>query len=371
MGAGAHVEALRPAGPTGWLALDADGAIVAASPSLAALIGSAPGPFAARVAPPDRAALGAALAHPGVTSTLRGRRPDGAPFVVSLAAVDAPVPGAAGIGANAPSGTTTLLVGRRAGGPVRLAADPPTPEGDAAMASETAARGVDHVLSHDLRGAVRQATGFVTVARRAVAAGDDGSGADEGPAGHLGIALRSLATADAAALGVVRWLRLGDAALTVAPLPASEPVVEAASRLGERVGDPSATARLVVEHADLAATPVVVDRSVAAEGLVELLANAVVFWPGDGPVVIGVRAAEPGWCELTVRDGGPGVADPQAAMTPGRMLQPRGAFPGVGMGLALCAVVAARHGGWCTVTSEERPDGAEPGTVAVLGLPVG
>ncbi len=371
MGAGAHVEALRPAGPTGWLALDADGAIVAASPALSALVGSGSGPLAARVAPPDRAAFAAALAKPGATITLRGRRADGVPFAVSLAAVDDPVPGATGVGASAPSGAATLLVGRRAGGPVRHAADPPTPASDAAVASETAARGVDHVLSHDLRGALRQATGFVTVARRAVPAGDGGSGADEGPAGHLGIALRSLATADADALGVVRWLRLGDAPLTVASLPASDLVVEAASRLGERVGDSSATTRLVVEHADLAATSVVVDRSVAAEGLVELLANAVVFWPGDGPVVVGVRAAEPGWCELTVRDGGPGVADPQAAMAPGRMLQPRGAFPGVGMGLALCSVVAARHGGWCTVASDDRPDGAESGALAVLGLPVG
>ena len=97
-----------------------------------------------------------------------------------------------------------------------------------------------------------------------------------------------------------------------------------------------------------------------------LLANVRVHTPAGTTATVSV-GVEAGHAVLVVADDGPGV-DPdlaEDAFLPGRMLQPRGRFPGVGMGLPFARLVVSRHGG----SLHLEPVGAGAGTAAVAVVP--
>ena len=104
----------------------------------------------------------------------------------------------------------------------------------------------------------------------------------------------------------------------------------------------------------------VADESVTVtgqEGLMEravsnLVSNAIKFSKGD--VTISVTEGR-----ISVRDGGPGIADADKPHVFDRFFRSESArtMPGSGLGLSIVAMAAARHGGEAFV------EDADPGTV--------
>jgi len=108
-------------------------------------------------------------------------------------------------------------------------------------------------------------------------------------------------------------------------------------------------------------TTVPADADQLEQVLINLVRNAVEASPDDGgPVEIGWTATHTS-LEITIRDEGPGLADPESLFIPFYTTKPTGS----GIGLFLCRHIAESHGGSVTVT--DRPDG--PGCEAVLRLP--
>ncbi len=97
------------------------------------------------------------------------------------------------------------------------------------------------------------------------------------------------------------------------------------------------------------------DRTRLAQAVGNLLANALEH--GEGPVELRVRAAD-GVLRLEVRDGGPGLPAPVAALA----RRPRGG--GRGRGLAIATGIAERHGGRLVAAPSPR------GAALALELPL-
>ncbi len=108
-------------------------------------------------------------------------------------------------------------------------------------------------------------------------------------------------------------------------------------------------------------TTVPADRVQLEQVLINLLRNAVEA-SGDtgGPVEID-WAENGGWLDITIRDDGPGLADPENLFIPFYTTKPTGS----GIGLFLCRHIAETHGG--SVVVRDRAD--RPGCEAVLRLP--
>jgi signal transduction histidine kinase len=85
-----------------------------------------------------------------------------------------------------------------------------------------------------------------------------------------------------------------------------------------------------------------------AQVLQNLLANAVKFCPADRTPVIDVNARRvaSGW-RVEVRDNGIGIDPRHAARVFGMFERLHGedAYPGTGVGLAICQRIVERHGG--------------------------
>ena len=101
--------------------------------------------------------------------------------------------------------------------------------------------------------------------------------------------------------------------------------------------------------------PVVrVDRPGVSRVLQNLIGNAVKFTPGDRPPEVEIGAERDGsmW-RLWVRDNGIGMdpADAERIFQPFRRLHGEEAYPGTGIGLAICDRIVAQHGGRIWVTS--------------------
>ncbi len=364
----ANIPPLRPDGPPLVLAVDAHGDAVDACDALVELLGPDRAAVEAsawreRIAPWCRPAIDRLLTVPLDVAPARvellGCRRDGLPFAVGLSPTRL---SGSGNGAR-------LLVGARLGGPVYWRAGGPG-AGPSGGRGEPHTRGIDSVLSHDVRGALRGATGFATVVARAFA---DSGAAQRSPTlakveDHLGIALGALSSADALVGDVVRFLRAADEALIVGPVT-----------VGELAGRAVDRARLEIENGggapEIASgvdeAVVLGDHARLVEVLAELLINSWKFGGSDVPVTISTEAEAPGWTAVVVSDGGPGV-DPELlddAFAPGRMLQPRGRYPGVGMGLAFCRLLATRHAGRCEFDASRTAPGS--GAVVKLALPSG
>jgi signal transduction histidine kinase len=352
-------DGLPPGAAAGSVAalLDGSGSLSWASPGFQRLTGLATGTgradFLALAAPSSRPRLEAALvaaAEPGAASTVRvgGRRADGLPFVAELLVERA--------GRARSGGAVVALTGGRFGGPVGRA-------GEIEPVTEQRP-GIDVVLSHDLRGALRHASGFAGVVRRAVvAAAGDGLADGLAPVPErLDTALGAVATADEMAASCVRYLRAIDEPVALEPISLERLVARASVSARSLLGDVDPP--VAVEGGDvvLMGSP---ER--LTDALAELLVNAVRFGGEAVTVAVSARSVGPGWLEVIVHDDGPGI-DPalaEDAFLPGRMLQPRGRFPGVGMGLASVRLIATRHGGSIRVD----PAAPSPGTTMVLELP--
>lgn len=351
-GAVAGLPALsHPGGPVVAL-VDAEDRVAWADAGFAELVGVRAGAAStdllATLAPGGAESLARAVAaaRDGASGSVRlgGRRPDGRPFAVDLVVEPAGPP------------ATVALVGARFGGPCSWGAPPPS--------DADALPGVDVVLSHDVRGALRHAAGFGGVVLKALRAAGDGDAFPEALAAapdRLDTAVGAVANGDGMVEACVRQLRVLDEPWGVEAMDVERLVARAVATARSRREGALPPVELVAA-ADLA---VVAAPDRLTEALVELLVNAAVFGGEDVRVEVSATSAVPGWVELRVADDGPGVEPELAedAFLPGRMLQPRGRFPGVGMGLPFARLVVTRLGGSLHL---ERVDA---GTVAVAVLP--
>jgi signal transduction histidine kinase len=100
-----------------------------------------------------------------------------------------------------------------------------------------------------------------------------------------------------------------------------------------------------------------------------LVSNALKFHPPDVAPELRIDAAlDDGTATITFRDNGIGI-DPQYSERIFRIferLHGRSAYPGTGLGLALCRKIAERHGG--SVTAHPSPEG---GSAFAVAIPIG
>jgi signal transduction histidine kinase len=117
------------------------------------------------------------------------------------------------------------------------------------------------------------------------------------------------------------------------------------------------------------ALPLVCDRDLLGQAVVNLLDNALKFTPPGGTVRLTAHMSE-GAVEVCVADDGPGMPPADRARAGERFFRADAArsTPGSGLGLSLVRAVAALHGGEL-VLSETHPGARQPGLSATLRLP--
>lgn len=93
------------------------------------------------------------------------------------------------------------------------------------------------------------------------------------------------------------------------------------------------------------------DEDALRRAIGDLVENALVHGPQDGPITVALRRDAQGRALVSVTDAGPGI--PRARAPGGVGAAPRGADaagrPGAGLGLALVQTTSARHGGEATI----------------------
>jgi len=111
------------------------------------------------------------------------------------------------------------------------------------------------------------------------------------------------------------------------------------------------------------------DRARIVQAVSNLLHNAMKFTDPGGRVVVTVETAEPGWCQVRVRDNGQGIRPGRLDSVFEPFVQEPGTLDrspsGLGLGLALVRDLAGLHGGTATAHSE----GPGRGTEITLRLP--
>ncbi len=298
------------------------------------------------IGPEERIELAEWLDSPGTDPNrlqVGGAGADGMPFVVDLVAGELSVDGGRWVSA--------ISAGPPVLGPEDRAAD-------YVRRSEWELLGVDSVLSHDVRGALRASTSFLSLLERVV-----GEVLPDDALEFLDTAATATTRADEMVERLVRLLRIGIRPLRVVPVSGHDVVVDAlAVSRAEFAGG-------AIELDEELAVTAVADRGLLVECLAELLTNARKFAGASVAVVVSgeVRA---GWVYLRVSDDGPGIPSEfaEAAFAPFRLLQAKGRFPGVGLGLATCREIARVHGGRCWIEGSTPPGGESSGTTVVLRL---
>jgi hypothetical protein len=263
---------------------------------------------------------------------LAGVAEDGSPFLLSAWA-HAPDPTGRRTLLAVPAGPPRVLAGVQDGD---LAAGPlPTHPWERA--------GLDRVLSHDVRGALRGVSGFLSLLGRELA------GAQEDAADYHATATAAAGRADVMVERIVHLLRLDLRPLQLQPVVLGG-VVEAATRRSAEQG--------AVPRIELGSLPTVWgDAALLTECVGELLTNAQKFSGGAATVAVTTSRTAGPWVYVSITDDGPGI-EPQfveEAFTLFRLLQPKGKFPGVGMGLPVARRIAEVHGGRLWIEPGEGP----------------
>lgn len=198
-------------------------------------------------------------------------------------------------------------------------------------------------LSHDLRQHARLVSSYLSLLVRTGLAGVDRE--------RLNMGIECSGRLLAELSGLASWLRLNDRVLDRSPCDLADLVRRVSGTL------PGLTA----EMTDL---PLVEADPVLLEELfMAVLTNAVSY--GAPPVRVMARRVAGSW-EISVSDHGPGIPESERTrvLEPLRRLHTWQEVPGHGMGLALAARIAIRHGGSLSIVSA--PEG---GAQVLLTLP--
>ncbi len=199
-----------------------------------------------------------------------------------------------------------------------------------------------YVASHDLQEPLRMVTGFVGLLQRRYSNQLDAS-ADE----FIGFAVEGAHRMQSLINDLLAYSRVGTRGHEFEPVDLNEVVEEALINL--RVAIEESHARVEPEN-----LPTVrADRRQMLQLMQNLIGNAVKFHGDEPPeVAIGARREPDGW-RIFVRDNGIGMDakyHDQVFVIFGR-LHSREAYPGSGIGLAICKKIVERHGGRIWVES--------------------
>jgi signal transduction histidine kinase len=204
--------------------------------------------------------------------------------------------------------------------------------------------GLDRVLSHDVRGALRGVTSFLTLLGRELTEAEETAGE------YHATAAAAAGRADVMVERIVHLLRLDLRPLELGPVDLGQVVAATTARLA----DEQATA----PNVDAGTLPTVwADRALIAECVAELITNAHKFSDGAATIDVSTTRTVGPWVYLSVSDDGPGV-EPQFAedaFALFRLLQPKGRFAGVGMGLPIARRIAEVHGGRLWIAAHDGP----------------
>lgn len=220
--------------------------------------------------------------------------------------------------------------------------------------------------AHDMRGPVRRIAMVLDIITQRHAAATDPDTAE-----LVDLAVRNAHRLDRLLDDVLVYVEAATTPIRPRPVLLGDAVDLAKANLRTEIAESG-----VILHTDNAASQIPADPDLLQRMLGALLHNAIVYRALDRPlevrVVSGV-ASEPG-VVLRVEDNGAGF-DPERAdrlFIPLRRLHAKDDIEGSGMGLALCQLIAHRHG-W-TLTGESRPgegavftvwrEGAAPKTLA-------
>jgi PAS domain S-box-containing protein len=216
-----------------------------------------------------------------------------------------------------------------------------------------------YVASHDLQEPLRKIMTFGSMLSLAV---------EEGAEDDVGLCVEVINDAARRARQLVSDLlaysRASNWELRVAPVVLNDAIAEALEQVSQQLADVGA-------HIEPPATQVRIaaDRAQLVQLLTNFLTNAVKYrHPGRG-CEIAVRLhfdPQRGSARLCVVDNGIGFEEEYATkiFEPFRRLHSRAQYPGSGIGLAICATVAERHG-W-KIGAESKPD---QGSVFWIQLP--
>ncbi|MDX6677685.1 MAG: hypothetical protein QOE31_1737, partial [Solirubrobacteraceae bacterium] len=146
---------------------------------------------------------------------------------------------------------------------------------------------------------------------------------------------------------LLEYSRAGRGDLTVEPLPADLVVSQAIEALAGSIEATGARVRVG------SLPTVLADRSNLSRVFQNLIGNAVKFTRGDDPEVTVSAQREGSMWRFDVRDNGIGM-DPENTrriFEPFRRLHGEEAYPGTGIGLAVCERIVEQHGGRIWVSS--------------------
>jgi PAS domain S-box-containing protein len=199
-----------------------------------------------------------------------------------------------------------------------------------------------YVASHDLQEPLRMVTGFVGLLERRYK-GQLGSEADE----YIGFAIEGAHRMQDLINDLLTFSRVGTRVHEFEAVDLGEAAVEALGNLRVAIEESQARVRC-------GKLPTVqADRRQMVQLLQNLVGNAVKFRGDARPDVrIGARRDGGGW-RVYVRDNGIGIAPEhqEQVFVIFRRLHSREAYPGSGIGLAICRKIVERHGGRIWVES--------------------
>ncbi len=200
-----------------------------------------------------------------------------------------------------------------------------------------------YVASHDLQEPLRMVTGFMGLLENRYK-GQLGSDADE----FIGFAVDGAHRMQTLIDDLLAFSRVGTRGATPEPANLGEAVNEALLNLHAAIDESGVSIR----RGDL--PTVQADRRQMVQLFQNLIGNAIKFRAGRTPQVeVGAESGRGEW-RLFVRDNGIGIAPQHSdnVFAIFRRLHTREAYPGSGVGLAICKRIVERHGGRIWVDSE-------------------
>lgn len=215
------------------------------------------------------------------------------------------------------------------------------------------------IVSHDLQEPVRTIGGFTNLFLRRYQGQLDATA--EGWLGHIAEGTDRLA---AMIGGLRQWSRLQTSGGTTVPVNLGELVPSVVEDLATQIRESGAQIAIAEPLPTVPGDPVQLRMLIG-----QLLSNAIKFHaPGVAPVVHLEAREDAGVAHVAVRDDGIGI-DPkyrERVFEIFQQLQPRGAYAGHGLGLALVERIVERHGGTVAIES----DGPGTGTSVLVQLPL-